>query len=111
MWSPYEGLNMVVSLLSHPSPDVRIGASLAVGLINSGIFNPAEDVTLNVLYSQLSTSIQSSSSRSSSAAYSASLLSLALTYANSARLDLLPFLLGAIQNGSLEVGVCGETES
>ena len=97
---------MVVSLLSHPSPDVRIGASLAVGLINSGIFNPAED-----LYSQLSTSIQSSSSRSSSAAYSASLLSLALTYANSARLDLLPFLLGAIQNGSLEVGVCGETES
>ena len=65
MWSPYEGLNMVVSLLSHPSPDVRIGASLAVGLINSGIFNPAEDVTLNVLYSQLSTSIQSSSSRRS----------------------------------------------
>lgn len=103
MWSPYEGLNAVISLLSHSSIDVRIGASLAVGLINNGIFNPAEDVTLNVLYSQLSTPLQSSYSRVNASVYSASLLSLALTYANSARTDLLPFLLGALQNGSQEV--------
>ena len=30
MWSPYEGLNMVMALLSHKSSDMRIGATLAV---------------------------------------------------------------------------------
>ena len=105
MWSPYEGLNSIISLLSHTSPDVRIGASLAVGLINNGIYNPGEDITLNVLYSQLS-SPGPSVSRSASSVYSASLLSLALTYANSARSDLLPFIIEGIRNGSMDVGLC-----
>ena len=95
MWSPYEGLNMVMALLSHKSSDMRIGATLAVGLMNNGIVNPSEDLALNTLYAQLSTPLQPSASMYAAAQYSASLLALALAYANTAREDLFPFLLGA----------------
>ena len=105
MWSPYEGLNTVMALLSHKSGDMRIGATLAVGLMNNGIVNPSEDLALNTLYSQLSTPLQPSASASATAQYSASLLALALAYANTARDDLLPFLLGALKTAPHEVGV------
>ena len=39
LWEPYEGLNSLVSLLSHSSPDVRTGAILGVGLVNCGVYN------------------------------------------------------------------------
>ena len=105
MWSPYEGLNMVMALLSHKSSDMRIGATLAVGLMNNGIVNPSEDLALNTLYAQLSTPLQPSASMYAAAQYSASLLALALAYANTAREDLFPFLLGALKTAPRDVGV------
>lgn len=105
MWSSYEGLNMVMALLSHKSSDMRIGATLAVGLMNNGIVNPSEDLALNTLYAQLSTPLQPSASMYAAAQYSASLLALALAYANTAREDLFPFLLGALKTAPRDVGV------
>ena len=88
---------MVMALLSHKSSDMRIGATLAVGLMNNGIVNPSEDLALNTLYAQLSTPLQPSASMYAAAQYSASLLALALAYANTAREDLTDdALVGAV---------------
>ena len=92
MWSPYEGLNMVMALLSHKSSDMRIGATLAVGLMNNGIVNPSEDLALNTLYAQLSTPLQPSASMYAAAQYSASLLALGLYAFPAEAFALIPLI-------------------
>ena len=93
MWSPYEGLNNLISLLNHSTNEVRIGAMLGVGLTCNGIMNVNEDLPLNVLDVVLSFDIKESSPDTMNDSYSAALLSLALSYANTAREDLIPYLL------------------
>ena len=103
MWSPYEGLNNLISLLNHSTNEVRIGAMLGVGLTCNGIMNVNEDLPLNVLDVVLSFDIKESSPDTMNDSYSAALLSLALSYANTAREDLIPYLLKAIQHGNSTV--------
>ena len=103
MWSPYLGLNSLISLLNHTSSQVRTGARLAVGLTTAGIYNPLEDLTLNLLHQDLSLPITEKATKTVTSQFAASLLALALAYPNSAREDLLPILLNAIQQGPLEV--------
>lgn len=103
MWSPYEGLNNLISLLNHNSSDVRQGALLGVGLTCNGIYNPQEDLPLNVMQSTLSTPFTESSSANVLHTYAAALLGLALAYANTAREDLIPFLVRGITEGSIEL--------
>ena len=103
MWSPYLGLNSLISLLNHSSSQVRTGARLAVGLATAGIYNPLEDLTLNLLHQDLSLPITEKATKTVTSQFAASLLALALAYPNSAREDLLPMLLNAIQQGPLEV--------
>lgn len=104
MWSPYLGLNSLLGLLSHSSADVRIGARFAVGLVTCGLHNPSEDLALNTLYQDLSLPLQEKATKNVASQFAASLLALALAYANSARDELIPFLLKGIQNGPMEVG-------
>ena len=103
MWSPYEGLNSLISLLNHSSSEVRQGALLGVGLSCNGVYNPMEDLPINVMYSVLTSPITEASSAAVSNTYAAALLSLALAYANTAREDLIPYLVKGITEGGVAV--------
>mgnify|MGYP002572402442 FL=1 len=103
LWEPYEGLNSLVSLLSHSSPDVRTGAILGVGLVNCGVYNKDEDLALNTLYDTLSMPVQPSMNAAASHSYCAALLALALAYARTGREDLTPFILKGLREGNNEV--------
>ena len=103
LWEPYEGLNSLVSLLSHSSPDVRTGAVLGVGLVNCGVYNKDEDLALNTLFDTLSMPVQPSMNAAASHSYCAALLALALAYARTGREDLTPFILKGLREGNNEV--------
>ena len=103
MNSPYEGLNSLITLLHHTSQEVRQGALLGVGLTCNNVYDPTEDLPVNVMYDTLSMPLTASSSETVSNTFAAALLGLALAYANTAREDLLPFIVKGITKGNQSV--------
>lgn len=110
MWSPYEGLNNLISLLNHSSIEVRQGALLGVGLACNGIYNPNEDLPLNAMFSTLSSPLTGSFA-SGCTTYAAALLSLALSYANTAKEEVIPYLLKGLKEGNLETAAAASIAS
>ena len=92
-----------MSLLSHTSAEVRAGASLGVGLVTSGVYNPAEDLALNTLYDALAAPFSPSASANAAHCSAAALLALALAYARTGREDVLAFVVKGLTDGTGEV--------
>ena len=76
---------------------------LGVGLVNSGVYNPEEDLALNTLYEPLAAPFSPAANAASAHCSAAALLALALAYARTGREDLLPFVLKGLADGTGEV--------
>ena len=58
---------------------------LGVGLVTSGVYNPAEDLALNTLYEPLAMPVSPAASANAAHCSAAALLALALAYARTGR--------------------------
>ncbi|KAG0266085.1 proteasome regulatory particle base subunit [Mortierella polycephala] len=93
LWDVDMGLNQIDKYLYSDDENIRAGALLAVGIVNSGVRNPV-DPALAVLQEQLEDS-------KSIANRIAAIQGLGLAYAGSARLELLEMLLPIVSNSDL----------
>ncbi|KAF9191026.1 proteasome regulatory particle base subunit [Haplosporangium sp. Z 767] len=93
LWDVDMGLNQIDKYLYSDDENIRAGALLAVGIVNSGVRNPV-DPALAVLQEQLEDS-KSITNRI------AAIQGLGLAYAGSARLELMEMLLPIVSNSDL----------